>query len=185
MTPRTPKRGFLPGRGRGLSIVELVLFMLVMGIVSAFVVRFFWNTRRMHEQQVSNTALQSSFLNLCDHMEKDLNGCRTWRIQRVLGGAPALFIDRVEGEIVYDVKGETGEIARTASGGLITFPFKGDLANQIPTLEMDPAEGDPSALNFRVSLPTTPPIEFRRVFHIRISSHQDPDFFKTQPLGGP
>ncbi len=174
-------RPISPGK-RGMSLVELTLYALVAGIILAFFIFFFWRTGRTHEQQSLEMSYQGSFTKLCEQLERDLSGCRSWKIQNVGGLNTSLSIDRIEGAITYDLQFEAGEINRHLNGRNSTFAFKGERHGILKMLEFI---GDPiraNALTLKIELKTIPVIELSHEFSVRISADTTPGFFQEAQL---
>ena len=166
---------------RGMSLLELCLFTLVGGLVLGFVVFFFWRTRRIHEQQTLELTYQNSFTRLCDRMEKDLTGCRSWEIKAVAGASDSLVVDRIEGPIVYDIRFEAGEIVRAQGGEVSSFEFRGEREGLLKYLEFIGSRGA-RTLGLRIGLKTSPAIDFSHDFTVRISADKVPGFFDNPQL---
>lgn len=167
---------------RGISIVELALYAMVGSFLLAFFLSFFSRTWRTHEQQSLEITYQGSFNRLCEQMERDLTGCKLWRIEDAVGSNTSLLIERLDGDITYDVRFDTGEIFRHHKGGDSVFPFKGERAGIIKTLEFVGYPDRPNVLHLKIELKTVPVIELTHDFTARISADNVSGFFEKVDL---
>ena len=167
---------------RGISIGERTLDGLVGSVMLAFFLFFFSRTWRTHEQQSLEITYQGSFNGLCEQMERDLTGCMSWRIEDAVGSNTSLIIDRIGGEIRYDVRFETGEIVRLHPKGESTFPFRGERPGILKTLDYVRYADRPAALTLKIGLATVPEIELTHDFTARISADTVPGFFENVDL---
>lgn len=167
---------------RGISIVELTLYALVGSFMLAFFLFFFSRTWRTHEQQNLEITYQGSFNRLCEQMERDLTGCKSWKIEDAVGSNTSLIIDRLGGEITYHVRFETGEIVRLHPKGDSTFPFRGERPGILKTLDYVRYSDRPAALTLKIGLATVPEIELTHDFTARISADTVSGFFENVDL---
>ena len=167
----------------GMSLVELLFYVMVASLIVAFFVSFFWRTRRMHEQQTLEIAYQGSFAKLCDQLEKDLTGCIEWKIQDVVGSNSSLFIERLnDEEITYDVNFEAGGIIRGRSDGSVFFPFRGEREGILKTLAFATDSQNLNALHLKIELKTVPEITLTHDFTVRISKDKAKGGFFDTPI---
>ncbi len=165
-----------------MSLIELLFYIMVSSLIVAFFVFFFWRTRRMHEQQNLEITYQGSFARLCEQLERDVAGCKEWRIQNVIGSSTSLFIDRLDGEITYDVNFDSGDIIRGRSDGLVYFPFRGEREGILKTLVFATESQNLNAIHLKIELKTVPEIVFTHDFTARISKDRAEGFFDTPRL---
>lgn len=170
---------------RGMTLVEMSLYALVASILLACILFFFWRTWRMQQQQTLEMTYQGSFTNLCERLERDLTGCREWKVQGTVGTGSSLFIERNDGQITYDVRFDTGEIVRSTGRNVFAFPFRGERQGVLKTLEFSAASQRRDAMHLRIELKTTPPIELSHDFSIRFSVHKSAGYFEEPQLGTP
>ncbi|PKL46067.1 MAG: hypothetical protein CVV42_17830 [Candidatus Riflebacteria bacterium HGW-Riflebacteria-2] len=152
-----------------MSFPELCIYALVASLILSFFIFMFWRTRRMHERQNVELVYQNSFTNLCNQLEKDLAGCNEWKIQNTIGSSTSLFIGRIQGEIVYDARPETGDIVRIRKDGEVKYPFKGERESTLKTMEFVASPHKANYLNLKVELLASPSIEFSHEFSVRVS----------------
>lgn len=167
---------------RGISVVELTLYAMVGSFMLAFFLLFFSRTWRTHEQQNLEITYQGSFNRLCEQMERDLTGCKSWEIHDVVGSSTSLSIDRFDGQITYDVRFEKGEIVRRHLKGDSVFPFKGERPGILKTLDYITDADRPAALTLKIGLATVPEIELTHDFIARISVDNVSGFFEEVDL---
>lgn len=137
----------------------------------------------MHERQTVEFVYQNSFTNLCDQLERDLAGCKSWGIQNTLGSNTSLFVERIEEQITYDVCFETGNIIQRRKDGEILFPFKGERdEGAVKTMRFVANPHKANELNLKIELKTEPAIVFAHDFSVRISADNIPGFFLDPEL---
>jgi len=186
-----------------MTIVELMLYALVAGIVLAFFIMFFSRTRRVHDRQSLEVVYQGSFTKLCEQLEKDLAGCRSWKVRSAGEATASLAIARGEkGLITYDVQYDTGEIVRNATGlstdplngeragigeaknpsasNISLFTFRGEQQGVLKVLEFTAPATTSNILELKIELQATPAIVFTHVFSIRVSNgaHESSGYFE-------
>ncbi|MBU1108957.1 MAG: hypothetical protein KKB51_19925 [Candidatus Riflebacteria bacterium] len=166
---------------RGMSVVELVLYALVASLILGFFIFFFWRTRRVHEQQNLEIIYQGSFAKICEQLERDLSGCKSWELQNVMGSDTFLLITRLEGDITYDAKFETGDIKRNMKESSSTFSFKGEREGFLKYIGFAEYPDKPNILSLKIDLETVPPIKLTHDFSVRISANDDSGFFRGTP----
>ncbi len=170
---------------RGMSLIELFFYMMVSCLIVAFFVYSFWRIRKTHEQQNLEMSYQGSFARLCDQLERDLAGCRSWQIQNVVGSSTSLFVERLDGQIAYDVNFDTGDIIRGRSDGSLFFPFKGEREGILKTMIFATDSQNLNAIYLKIELKTVPEIALTHDFTARISKNREEGFFGTPLLEEP
>lgn len=173
-----------PINRRGMTIVELFIYALVASLMLGFFVFLFSRTRKANEQQVLEMDCQRAFTSLCQRVEKDLAGCKKWKIQATAGEntMSSLFIERIKEQITYDANLEKGFVTRKTNKGLTKFSFKGRRTVILKTLSFSKVSDAEDTINLKIRLKGVPPIELSHNFIAYVRSDTVKGFFKKKEL---
>ncbi|MBF0546791.1 MAG: hypothetical protein HQM08_20290 [Candidatus Riflebacteria bacterium] len=165
----------------GFTVIELFFCLLIVGVIGGLFLTFFKKISTQHQSAADIEVAQSSFIKLCEELNKDLSGCKSFTITPSGSGFYSLAIQRSDCQIAYEFDPTAGSAKRTLQNDVWQYKFFH--GKPVPTdFSLQEGGSNPNkTVTFSIRVHFEPLIEINRLFKVRLTT-SDGGFFQTPTI---